>query len=261
MDYTDFYLFRPADAAACVARGQAALRAWEAAWAALPGAHLRCAAASTLERPDGTGWRRADLVQGAAVWVHVPAQAAQMLAADLFGMAGLDAVAGRHLASPLATSAAERALDALLDELVRGLAGPPVRWTADEAVPRALWRYGGGAAGVTLHAGGVALHCLVPAALLGRRPPVPDRRSGLPPLGQTIRRALDGRPVRLRVEVGQAEVPLGQLGSLAPGDVLSLAVGLERPLRLVTAEGTFVCSAHLGLADGHRAVELLEPSH
>ena len=69
--------------------------------------------------------------------------------------------------------------------------------------------------------------------------------------------ALGKEAVRLRVQAGQAEVSVGNLLSLAVGDVIRFNHPIDTPLQVVTEQGVRVFDGFLGLQDSAKALELL----
>lgn len=138
--------------------------------------------------------------------------------------------------------------------------------------------------GPTLRAGGVAANGLVPAARPGdgvqfaqltcghwqaallldydacarlAPPPVPQ---SLPPLSPMAFGALfSHQPQRLRVELGQARAPMGQLASLQIGDVIRLSSSLGSALTLRTADGQCVAVGQLVRHGESRALAIDAP--
>lgn len=73
---------------------------------------------------------------------------------------------------------------------------------------------------------------------------------------ERLDRALAAEPVALRVMLEGAELSLGQLQALQPGDIVPLSHALDAPALVVTADGTPVCHGWLGQSQGRLAVEL-----
>ncbi|MCO4855925.1 FliM/FliN family flagellar motor C-terminal domain-containing protein [Herbaspirillum sp. WGmk3] len=67
--------------------------------------------------------------------------------------------------------------------------------------------------------------------------------------------ALEGRLTKLRVELTEVELTLGQLQALREGDVLILPHLLTQALHVSTSQGHPVCGAYLGQAHGNKAIE------
>jgi hypothetical protein len=73
--------------------------------------------------------------------------------------------------------------------------------------------------------------------------------------------ALRAQPIHLHVGLRSVALSLGQLESLALGDVVVLPHALEEPVRVTGPSGEDLCVAYLVRKDERRAVELLrEPS-
>lgn len=80
-----------------------------------------------------------------------------------------------------------------------------------------------------------------------------------------VDRALAGRSLRVRGELGTVTLALGQLQELGLGDVVALPHRLDQPLELRLADsgspqGLLLCRAWLGQAQGRIALELARPA-
>lgn len=161
-------------------------------------------------------------------------------------------------ASPIASDVVDEALDALITGLLAEISGFPVRPAEPTPIPDGLFRPGGGAALCVLTYRDAALKLLLPAdALSQAAPPKPAVRGSLTPL----RQALESVPVKLGVELSRAELTLGYLNTLAIGDVLALPTKVDQALRVLAPGEVRVCDAHLGTAEGRRAIELIKLLH
>lgn len=87
----------------------------------------------------------------------------------------------------------------------------------------------------------------------------PVRAVAPAPSPTPLRQALRHERTELRAELKGAELSLGGLRALAPGDVIVLPHALDEALSLVGADGRPVCRGYLGQQHGHRVLELLAP--
>ncbi|MGZ3182495.1 MAG: FliM/FliN family flagellar motor C-terminal domain-containing protein [Telluria sp.] len=253
MPVTPYRLLKRSACAALAERAAAALARWSADWAALPDHTLACVDATRAPAgfAAGAAVQAHRLAGGGQAWSAQPAGAPRWLEQQLFGLEELDAAAGRHRASALGAGVAEEALADLHTALLAALTGQQPDGPGDAgAPPAAAWRRGAGLVLCTVRFGARSLQWLAPVPAAA--PPAPTRR---PPL-QPLRAALAARTVRLHVELGEAEVTLGDLRGLRIGDVLALPAPLGAPLRVANAAGVTLCHGHLGAAGGQRAVEL-----
>jgi len=69
-------------------------------------------------------------------------------------------------------------------------------------------------------------------------------------------RALGTHRLTLRATLADAELSLGEIQALRPGDVVALAHPLDAPARLVAVDGEAVCEGWLGRLGQHMALEL-----
>jgi hypothetical protein len=78
-------------------------------------------------------------------------------------------------------------------------------------------------------------------------------RSNYGPL-EPLRGAIESGTVRLEVLAGEAEMAVGELATLKPGDVIKLNHKLERPLAVRIHEGEAIGTGYLGTRHGRPAV-------
>ena len=228
-------------------RALAALESWARDWAALPDHAVACAdACDAAPAALDTAWQRRTLGAGLDVFIALPWDGQHWMEQLVFG---LDEGAP---ASPLAGGVAARALEALAAQLVDALTGR-TSTPAERVTPApALLRRGAGTILCTIQLGARTLRVLVPAGAYAAS--TSTARAGEPVV--PLRQALAALPVPLTVELCRAELTLGYLRTLALGDVLALPMALDAPLRVHGPDAAPLCAAHLGSADGRRAVEL-----
>jgi hypothetical protein len=158
----------------------------------------------------------------------------------------------------IAAEAAAHAMEQLADSLA-GLVGAPTDRCPGDIPAAGLALAGSGAACVTLHVGVARLCALLDgAATRGFASPA---RAGKNRALHARRAAVSDVAVRLQVELGRAEVELGSLLTLAPGQVLRLASHVDRPLVLVGSDDKAVLGGYLGHHDQQRALEITVLKH
>jgi flagellar motor switch/type III secretory pathway protein FliN len=217
-----------------------ALQAWAHEWSAAP-SELRfsCAIAddaALARQGDGDRWLHCEGAQG-AVWIE--SQRAGELAGLLFGAraSGITSLA-----------VAECALLALM----RQLAGAPeAAMPASSSAPEHLAQPGRAVLCVEIEAGAPTLRFLVelPAS---KWPRAADGRASL----GSAQHALGQHTVAIDAWLGEAEIQLGLLRTLAVGDVLVLNRKLDDSLDLRVGDRRLPCVAYLGMLDGQVAVEV-----
>lgn len=254
MDATPYLLLKGSQANRLAQRVLGALQAWADDWAALPDHAATCSDACDAPPAARAGpWHYRSLANGAGVYVALAPDIHHWMEQQVFGLEP----GAAH--SALAGNVADEALDALLGGLINALTGQacaapsPVTPVTDmPALP--LWRRGAGSVLCTLQLGTRTLRLLIPSA--AQEAALPARlakpASAVTPLAQ----ALTGQTVALTVELCRAELTLSYLATLALGDVLALPMRLDAPLQLRGPDNNLICAAHLGSADGQRAVEL-----
>lgn len=86
------------------------------------------------------------------------------------------------------------------------------------------------------------------------------RREADAPLPAPIIQAVQEETISLVATLGHQSLTLGQLASLAIGDVIRLPLALDQPIQIQDEYQTSLCPAHLGQQDGMMAVELMRPT-
>jgi len=163
------------------------------------------------------------------------------------------------------TSLAARLGEALVETLARRLLGTTpaaaaaeLRWDA-EGVPEAWLAPGAGAA---LHGLSPALPFVIalsPALVAASLPKARAGRDGREALAPRSG-AVETCAVELQAVVGNAELELGELARLSPGDVIVLDRRLDEPLALQLGVHR-VARVQLGTAHGGKAVQVVTRSH
>lgn len=82
-------------------------------------------------------------------------------------------------------------------------------------------------------------------------------RPALPPPGfASLRSAAGTAPIRIEVVLGDAELTLGDLAALAPGDVIRLDTRTSDPLAVRVDDGQTAFHAHLGRHAEHKVIQV-----
>lgn len=251
MNVTPYLLPGRGVTSALAQQALAALERWARDWAALPDHAVACGdACEAAAALSDLAWQRRALAAGADVFIALPPDGAHWMTRLVFG---LDDGAP---AAPLADAVAADALEALAAQLADALTGQ-ASTAAGRATPApALLRRGAGTVLCTVRLGAATLRVLVPAAARAAAAPAARALAPVVPL----RQALAALPVPLTVELCRAELTLGYLRTLAVGDVLALPMALDAPLHVHGPGAAPLCAAHLGAAQGRRAVELATPT-
>lgn len=264
MPVRDFTLLPGAALAAVRARAASALNAWGVQWGVDMAAD---AGAVSCERTSadlaGVAWDQTWNAGPRALWLACPATVPAALQQALFGAdGGAEGHAASGAAAPaaLAAEAAARALDALCGMLVAGLVeeeggARPQRAMAAQPAAAVLAR-GAGTLLLTIRIGAATLRCLLDSAAVARLAParVVAARTPLAPVNYL--KALHATPVRLPVRVGQAQLGLGALMSVAVGDVIRLDCAVDAPVDVLGPHGGPLLRAYLGQTQGAVAVEI-----
>lgn len=141
---------------------------------------------------------------------------------------------------------------ALVNALLQGLGQEPVtRLTAD--APHAPGAALGSRALLQIGLGDSALYCLVDAALLDPALPALAKSSTL------VQRkdAIGGAKIRLNLALPLAELALGDINDLSPGDVLLARTRLDQPLTLSSTQGAPLAKGYLARSQARLALQLI----
>lgn len=254
-----FLLLKQSTATLLESQGSAALATWAAEWAAPARASVSCiaASASPLAHAESLPWQQRQLAGGGAVWLHLPASLPRFLEHALFRLEQADASSEKHLSSKMGMAVVDAAIAELLANLILAFTSQSAAPATTGVIPRRLWRRGSGSVLCAISLGDLSLSLLLPAEAISSyavAEPSTGRRTPLVPL-QT---ALSKVAVKLSVEISQMELTLGQMRTLAVGDVLALPTHLDEALMVRGPGGTAICLAHLGSLQGGHAVELIK---
>ncbi|MBV8464753.1 MAG: FliM/FliN family flagellar motor switch protein [Burkholderiales bacterium] len=259
MAVRNFVLLKQRDIIEAEDRARTALYTWLARWC---GSHvdtaLRCSPMPAADHFDNHGTWSAFAAGGQSsetLWCHAPAGFERQLQAVLFDHDDASLQVERHRDSALAQDVAHDAASDLTTSILSALAArPAVATGAEGARPDdTVFRPYSGVALVTATVGNASLSLLLPLSYLPKpnRPATTAMRAALAPLPE----ALQNIAVRLDAQLGEIELPVAQLLSLAQGDVIRLPIRLDQELTL-RAGDTTLCHAHLGQSGGCRALEL-----
>jgi flagellar motor switch/type III secretory pathway protein FliN len=236
---------------------QAALAPWCAQWG-LAGASVTAECARAWEVKGAQlppAWQQLRQQAGASLYLgwgtELPAQLESLVFPPDRSYA--EAPTGE---STLARGAAEAALADLLQALADGcVGGAAAQEPGAPAAAAALLNPGSGAIVAHIRLGRSACVCLLDgaavAALRGAQ------AHALPALaGVAHAHALRDVALRLPLAIGQAEVALGSLMTLAVGDVVRLDTLVAQPLKVSGPDGSVWFEAHLGTLNDALAIEV-----
>jgi flagellar motor switch/type III secretory pathway protein FliN len=229
-----------------------AARAWRARWGlTLEDLSVACVRASGVEPVAGPGWRSWSRAGRAIAWHRVGEGLEPLLARRLFAdESPVAALSGATLCAEIAGHARDDLIAALLGAFGEPQAGEAPR--IDPAVPpRSLHAMGAGAISVCIRVEDVLVELLGHAA--GAR--ASARAPATPVSDPSI--ALSEATLTVSAEIGCAEVEVAELHALAPGDVIRLRRGLDRPVAVVGPDGTTLCHGHLGTHEGALALDVI----
>jgi hypothetical protein len=174
------------------------------------------------------------------------------------GLGTPEGIADASTHASLADDLQGEAFSDLVEALLAALRGKPSQGLRLEAQPLAphLFAPGSGAIFASITLGSSVLAIVVPDPHLPRPVGLLDRVGTAPPSVGLVE-AAQAALVTVRAEIGEAEVELGALQALAPGDVIRLGRGVAEAVDVVGPGGDVVCRGHLGMFEGRRALELV----
>jgi flagellar motor switch/type III secretory pathway protein FliN len=125
--------------------------------------------------------------------------------------------------------------------------------------PAETWAPGSGALMIDIERKPLHLRLLLPGTLSAAylRPAEAARTArSAAPLEKPLS-LLATRAVRVVAQLGEAEIDIGTLQSLAVGDVIKLDTRVDQPAQIFSTDGTPLCHGHLGTRDGHKSLQLI----
>jgi len=196
------------------------------------------------EQALGLAWQRAQGPRGA---MYIAG-----LRADSWLRAVFAAQAEKVPDDDSARHVLEQARLALVNALLQGLGQAPVASLDDEA-PHAAGAALGSRALMQIELGDTALFCLIDATLL--EPALPALAK---PTALTQRKdAIGGTKIRLSLALPLAELALGDINDLSPGDVLLATARLDQPLTLSSSQGAPLAKGYLARRQQCLALQLI----
>jgi hypothetical protein len=257
MEVRDFRLLGAATLDAVRAHAAAAVAAWAGQWGvAVDACEVLCA------RPGselaGVAWDARWEAGDRQLWLAFPPALQQSLQRAMFGRddrpAGFGAQPGQ-----LAALAASRAVDALGAALAGALldadGGQAARPGVSGQPPSHLLARGAGTLCITVAVGAARCRILLDGAgVAALAPGVPAARDALAPVA--LLKALEATPVSLAVRLGQAELGLSALMSVAVGDVIRLGRAADAPVEVLAPDGGTLLRAYPGQTQGMVAIEI-----
>ncbi len=210
---------------------------------------------TSLELVRASAWRQSWRAAEHSLHLAWPSLCLQALEHAMFAPDNGNAASQRPQLAPMV---AQQALDDLLNHIVGHFLPNAPQRDVHSIVPEQEVRAGSGAAMIRLQIGEHALLCCINAPLVQAFAPRHAARQKLPPLPKIkLLEVLQHVPIRLRVEVGQAQVAFGNLLTVGKGDVIKLNSVLDQPVAITAPNGERFCEAYIGKMQSSIAVELV----
>lgn len=256
-----YALLKEREIAACIEQARQAVHEWERGWCAVSGLNIDCLDAETASQlkpaPSGGQWTAYGANADSALWIWNPAGFDKQMEHQIFLLGDAGRSADRRRDSDVAGAVMLEALADLQASLVAHIvplnAGQQL---TGEAPPAWLFRRSAGSALLQLTLGGKSMSLLIPHSQLatraGERAQQSAKRAPVTPLST----ALTHVRTKLTAELGEVELSLGSLATLAIGDVITLSSVVDQPLKLYSGPHRLMGLGYLGKQDGHRAVEI-----
>jgi len=237
-----------------------ALATWAETWMHAPSlGEIRCGVACDARRTtlfrESDHWLGARETDAPLAWICVPDPLRAGLARNLFG----ERASHGEGKSELLPAVADAALRSLLQLLVAqdGAVDRPAPSVSQPS--RGVWTRGSGAIVCEFRIGEVVLGVVLAEAWVRKAlAPFKQVRQRVP-MPSDPRLGLESLNVRLGVWAGSAEVELGLLQSLAPGDVVKVDLAVDRPMRVSVEGSDSGRRVFLGRVGDRKAVVFVPP--
>ena len=144
----------------------------------------------------------------------------------------------------------------LTERIAASLVGPETLYQADDIPGADLWSVASGAMVATIRIGDQTATWALNYGCIKGLPQFPATVM-LPPIAEgNLQQALSHVSLSLPVEIGQAEVDVASLLTLALGDVIRLDSCIDKPINVRGPNGEALFGAHLGRQDKAVAIEV-----
>ena len=255
-----FRLYSENDLKRIVDRTQRALSGWASQW--FPSASCEAEIADSVSdaaAEASSRWLMAARGDSTLLGIEHPPGWERRLKTALTGLPSDDVPEP----SPVTSEMSEVLLRSLAECVLResGLvsSAKDCSWSAQPPALHDARRSGGGFLGVICRVGDIFTLRLVfwPDLIAGFTDEDARRRAA--GSGNVIprTRAIETQTVVLEAVAGEAELSLNELQTLAVGDVIRLDGWIEQPIVVRLSDMRHVCSGHLGMAKGRKAVRLV----
>jgi Type III flagellar switch regulator (C-ring) FliN C-term len=265
MDWRPFKLLNESERGWLARQVRTTLGDWCTAWLpAVPAGAVRCTdpaqRAATLLAAEPSHWLSFTHRDAALSIGHREVALSIALDDDLERWLA-DALLGAERRSALVDGVTSAALFDLAGRLLQGVqAGAAVPAAAEQAPAQRCWQRGSGAVIVEAELGAHTLALVASPAWVTHRLASRPRSHALPRAELADPRQCVGRArLSLQAWAGSAPVEIGELRTLAPGDVIRLDARIDQPLAVTVQGRDSGGRAWLGRVESRRALQLAPP--
>ena len=258
MDCRAFSMVRQSSVDCALEQARLACARWQAQWGIAAAAHWL--AMRAWEQSGGTSvWLGHGSGVTAQFWFEASADFEDELARRMFPFEVGETLRGHSIAA----GAGAAAMQALLDTLVQAFSCEPAQQTeapqSGGAPPDWMHAIASGAVVLEMSLGAVSLSCLLsPDCVRALGQTATPAKEALMPVA--IAGALHQCEVELPVALGGAQISLGDLMSLAEGDVIVLDAPVGQALKIREADGgACLFEAYLGERGNRFALDVSGP--
>jgi flagellar motor switch/type III secretory pathway protein FliN len=262
VNVTPFRLIKNRTLEQLSAQAHIVLARWSKNWGSSANYKVLCEpAAQTYTHLIGSAhWHERQLLAGASFWTNSNGAMLDAIGSALFPQKDSHVFNNENLSSDIASSVVCDAYEDLIATLIYDVTGesPNPRLATDATcVPKQLFQNGAGSVLFTLNFAKNTMYLLVPHQVLRLEFLSDlDRPSQQYAGTSSLQVALSNTPVKLSVEVGYAELSVGDMETLTIGDVIALTAPVTNEMRVIGPNKTLVCHAQLGVQDGQIVIEV-----
>jgi hypothetical protein len=210
--------------------------------------------------PTAAEWRFLTSVEGERVWFSAGPALVEEVLSCMFAPDHRFRERGRVSAGSIASDSAQAAIDDLAARVASVFGTTPGYVSeAPAQPPEVLFVCGSGAVSISVGIGKSGCCVLADHAAVLTAVPLGGQPEGASVQWPRREDLLGGLPISLPVVLGSAEVEIGNLLTLAVGDVIRLDTLVDQPLPIVSPDGKALCAGYLHAMDRQVVIEIVQP--